>query len=806
MDTLVQDLRYAVRSLFRQPSFALTAILTLALGIGASTAIFCVLYAVILRPLPFEEPERIVTIQNDRPQGGGRSLNVSAPDFHDWKAQSGSFEAMGYYSLGERSATIGERAEYVMAFRVSPGFFETFRAGPAQGRLFNEQEQQPGGPLATVITDAFWRRQFNADPGAIGAQLRFDDRTFTIVGVLGPEMRVPADADFYYPAATEPEAPRSAHNYRAIGRLRDGVTLAQARSEMTSIATRLAEVYPKSNEGKLIAIVPLHEVLVGSVEQTLWVLFGAVGVVLVIACANVANLLLARSSIRAREMVMRAALGASRARLLQQLLTESAVLAVAAALLGTWLAQLGTVGLLALAPASIPRIADVQVDTTALGFALVVALLASVLFGLAPALQVSRVQLVAGIRQGGKGSSIGGRTGLARSAFVVAEIALAVVLVTGAALLGRSLAAMTAVDMGFDPRRLLVLQTAVPVETIDDAPRAARFYRELLEDVGTLPGVASVSAVRGLPGRASSQGAYGVEGGPNFRDSRGLAALPQALFNVVAPDYFRTLRVPIRRGRDFTDGDGRGAPLVAVVNESFVRATFPDQDPLGRRIQAGLDTLEFMTIVGVVADIHSEGPTAPVQPEIFMPYQQHPGPAATLNIVARVETGDPLAVGETIRGRVARLNSDVPVRATTMESTLATAVETPWFRTALIVVFASVALVLALAGIYGLMTYTVTQRVPELGVRIALGASPGNILRLVLGQAALLAGIGLVLGIGLSLAAGRLLEGLLFGVAPREPWVFASVAVLVALAALAACYLPGRRAVAVDPIIALRAE
>ena len=806
MDSLVQDLRYAVRSLFRQPSFALTAIVTLALGIAASTAIFCVVHAVILRPLPFEEPERIVTIQNDRPQSGGRSLSVSAPDFHDWKTQSESFEAMGYYTLGELSATIGGRAEYVMAFRVTPGFFETFRAGPALGRLFTEQEQQPGGDLATVITDAFWRRQFNADPGALGSELRFDDRTFTIVGVLGPEMRFPAGADFYYPAATEPEPPRSAHNYRAIGRLRDGVTLEQARSEMTSIATHLAEVYPKTNEGKLIAIVPLHEVLVGSIEQTLWVLFGAVGVVLAIACANVANLLLVRSSIRAREMAMRAALGASRARLMRQLLTESAVLGVAAALLGAWLARLGTVGLLALAPASIPRIGDVEVDMSALGFALVVALLASVLFGLAPALQVSRAQLAAGMRQGGKGPSIGGRTGIARSAFVVAEIALAVVLVTGAALLGHSLAAMTSVDMGFDPQRLLVVQTAVGVATVDEAPRAVAFYRDLLDDLRTLPGVASVSAVRSLPGRAFSQGAYGVEGGPNFSSPEGLLRLPQALFNVVAPGYFRTLRIPLRRGRDFAAADVRGSPLVTIVNESFVRASFPDQDPIGRRIQAGLDTMEFMTIVGVVADIHSEGPTVPVQPEIFMPYQQHPGPATTLNIVARVETGDPLALGETIRGRIARLNRDVPVRATTMESTLATAAETPWFRTVLIVVFASVALVLALAGIYGLMTYTVTQRVPELGVRIALGASRGNILRLILGEGALLAIAGLALGIGLSLAAGRLLQGLLFGVTPREPWVFASVAVLIGLAALAACYLPGRRAVAVDPIVALRAE
>ena len=803
MEKLLQDLRYALRSLFRQPAFALTAICTLALGIGATTAIFSVVNTVLLRPLPFDEPERIVAIQNMNATTGNTSQNVSAPDFHDWKAQSGSFEAMGYYQGGEWSATVNGAADYVLAFTITPGFLETLRAEPSVGRLFTDEEQRKGGPLAAVITDAYWKRQFNGDPKAVGSTIKFDDRVFTIVGVLQPNIRFPARTDFYYPAIEE-ETPRSGHNYRAIGRLKGGVSLAQAQAEMTEIAKRLAHLYPRSNENKLVALVPLQDVMVGPIGQTLWVLFGAVGVVLLIACANVANLLLARSSVRAREMVVRAAVGASRTRLIRQLLTESAVLGLTSALLGAWIARLGTRALVGLAPDAIPRLGEIQVDLFALGFALAVAMLASLLFGLAPALHVSRVHLVEGLRQGGKGSSTGSRTGYARGAFVVVEIALAVVLVAGAALLGRSLAALTSLDLGFDPARLLVLQTAVPVATADEAPRATNFYRDLLPEFRSLPGVEAAGAVRSLPTRVMSSGGYGIEGGVDFTQQG--VRLPRAIFNVATPGYFETLRVPLRRGRNFDERDRRGATMTVIVNESLVRQSFRDRDPIGQRIQCGFDTLEFMTIVGVVADMRSDSPGTPPQPEIWMPYEQHPRPSTGLNIVMRVRTADPLALAETVRRRIASINPDVPVRATTMDGTLTTASATPRFRTFLIGVFAGLALLLALAGIYGVMTYTVSQRVPELGVRIALGATPGHIMGLIIGQGAALAAIGLVLGIVLALVSGRWLEGMLFGVTARDPWILATVTVGVALATLLACYIPGRRAVRVDPMVALRAE
>ena len=503
-------------------------------------------------------------------------------------------------------------------------------------------------------------------------------------------------------------------------------------------------------------------------------------------------------------MVVRAAVGAGRARLVRQLLTESAVLGVASAFAGAWLARLGMLGLVALAPANLPRLDEIRVDLAALAFAVGIALVASIVFGLAPALQASRVQLVDGLRQGGKGSSIGARGGWARNAFVVAEIALAVVLVVGAGLLARSLAALTAVDMGFSPDRLLLLRTAVPVRSIEDAQRATAFYRDLLPELRALPGVTSIAGVTSPPTAVGSNGGYWLQGGPR-PEQTGVRA-PQAIFNVITPDYFKTIDVPLKSGRDFTDRDRRGAPFVAIINEALARESFAGRDPIGQQIQCGLDTLDFMTIVGVVGDVRTKGPGSPAQPEIYMPYEQHPGPATTMTLVARTSAPDPSALPDTIRRRISARNPDVPIKASTMEATLDAATATPRFQTFLLVAFAAVALVLALAGIYGVMAYSVSQRVPELGVRIALGATPENIRSLVFGEGAKLAGAGLVVGIVLALLGGRLLEGLLFGVTATDPRILLAVIVVVAAATLAACYIPVRRAVRVDPMVALRAD
>ena len=801
METFLYDLRYAWRSLLRQPSFALTAILTLALGIGATTAIFSVVHAILLRPLPYADSDRIVALMNFWTQTGRRGTTVSAPDFHDWKAQNQSFGSFAYYSGGETSVTLNGAADYAFAYRVTPEFFDVLGARPSLGRLLSNEEQQPGGPMAVVISHAFWKEKFGGDPRAIGSSIKFDDRVFTVAGVIGPGIRYPARADIYYPAWLSPETPsRSGHNYRVLARLKPGVRIEQAQADMSAIAARLEAQYPNSNSGKSAVVVRLLDLLVGNTRQMLYILFAAVGLVLLIACANVANLLLARATSREREMVVRTAVGAGRGRLVRQLLTESAVLGIAAGACGIWLAQLGVVALAALAPADLPRLDEIRIDTAALGFAVTIALAASGLFGLAPALHVSRVQLADGLRQSGKAA----RRGQARQVFVVAEVALAVVLVFAAALLGRSMIALASVEMGFSPDRLLVLRTNVPVANPNGATRATMFYRDLLTELRAVPGITAIGGVTSLPTAVRSDGSYWIEGGPRLEDT-GVRA-PQALLTVVTPDYFRTLRVPVKTGRDFGDRDRHGAPLVAIVNESLARASFQGQEPIGRRIQCGLDNLEFMTIVGVVADIRTAGPSLPVQPEIYMPYEQHPGPASALNLVVRTELANPLTLVETISRAIRQRNPDVPVRASTMDGTLETASAAPRFRTIVLTIFAGVALLLAVAGVYGVMTYTVNQRIPELGLRIALGATRQNVMSLILWQGAKLALAGLAIGLALALLAGRGLQGILFGVTPHDPLILALVTGGVAGATLVACYLPGRRAVRVDPMIALRAE
>jgi len=480
------------------------------------------------------------------------------------------------------------------------------------------------------------------------------------------------------------------------------------------------------------------------------------------------------------------------------------VLALLAGTGGIIIAKWGVTALLALAPADLPRLDEVSVDLTALWFALGISLIASLVFGLAPAWHVSRVDLADGLRQGGKGSSLGMRGGWARKAFVVTEIALAVALVMGAALLGRSLIALANVDMGFQSDRLVVLHTVVPVGTRDDFPRAIATYRTMLTELRTLPGVVSVGGVTSLPTAVRSNGGYWIEGGPG-PEVLGMKS-PQAVFNVTTPDYFRTLQVPILRGRDFNDADRIDAPRVALINEQLARDAFPGIDPINRTIRCGLDSLEPMTIVGIVKDVRTRGPARPVQAELFMPYEQHQGPATSLNIVMRTDAADPAAIGATATRLIRSRAPEVPVRVETMDTTMATATAAPRFRTTLLVVFAVVALLLAIAGVYGVMAYTVNQRVPEIGLRVALGASPADVIRLVLREGALLVAIGLLAGAALSFAGAQFISGLLFGVSARDPLVFAAVAALVTIAALAACLVPGRRALRVDPLLALRAE
>ena len=804
MDNLLQDIRYGLRTLTRQPGFAATAILTLALGIGATTAIFSVVNAVVLRPMPFDSPDRIMVVTNTNLKTGSRNTTISGPDFFDWRAQSRSFEALSYFTgSGEASVTVNNVSDYTTITRIAPGYFRVFGATALAGRLFTDEEDRPAGSQVAVISEAYWRRQFASDPRIIGSPITFNQRPYTIIGVTA--LRYPARTDIYYPDFVPPEAQsRTAHNYRGVGRLAPGVSVAQAQAEMTSIATDLSRQYPVSNGDKGIAVMPLQDVVVGDTRQTLFVLLAAVAFVLLIACANVANLLLARAAARGRELVVRAAVGAGRLRLIRQMLTESAVLAMVAGIGGVIVARWGVQALLAFAPPDLPRLDEVTVDLAALGFALLISLAASFIFGLAPAWHVSRVDLADGLRQTGKGSALGVRGGWARKAFVVAEIALAVALVMGAGVLGRSLIALAAVDMGFQGDRLVVLRTTVPVSGRPQFARAIEVYRTTLTEMRNMPGVIAAGGVTSLPTLVRSNGGYWIQGAPG-PEVLGMKS-PQALFTVVTPEYFRALNVPIVRGRDFNDGDRIDAPFVAIINEQLAKDSFPDVDPIGRTIRAGLDSLEPMTIVGIVKDVRTRGPNRPIQAELFFPYEQHQGPATSLNLVMRTDVADPLAIGATAARQIRARYPDVPVRVETMETTMSGATATPRFRTALLVVFAVVALLLAIAGVYGVMAYTVNQRVPEIGLRVALGASPGDVMGLVMREGAILVVIGLALGAALSYAAAQFISGLVFGVSARDPLVFAAVSVLVAIAALAACLVPGRRALKVDPLLALRAE
>jgi len=808
MSDFVQDVRYAVRLLIKQPGFTLVTIAVLALGIGATTAIFSVVDGVLLRPLPYVDAERLVSVANFYRRSSFRGT-ISAPDYHDWHDQAQSFDGLAIYNNYQSSISVDGAADYAVVTRVSPEFFELMGARTALGRLLSADEHKPGGPMTAVVSYAFWRSHLGGDRSAIGRTVKYRDTAYTIVGVLTPEFNFPARTAVWTAWWMVPETTsRSAHNYRAVGRLKPGVSIAQAQSEMDAIAARLEKAYPQSNEAKGVAVDLLQDQMVRGVRTTLNLIFSVVVVVLLIACANVSNLLLARASSRSRELGVRAAIGATRARVVRQLVTESALLALVAGVLGVLIAAWGIRGLLAIAPAGLPRLDEVTVNWRMLAFAMAVSLSASFVFGLAPALHTSRVDLNEVLKQAGRGAASGG-SGRLRASLIVFETAAAVALVIAASLLIRSFAALNRADMGFDTDRLLLADTAVPASDVEGARRAVRFYRDLMPQLTTIPGVKSVAAVSAVRSFVGSNGGYMIEGGKTFEQMR--TASPQALFTVVTPEYFKTIGIALTRGRDFNAGDVAGAPLVAVVNEAFVRAAFANQDPIGRRVMTGLDGVvgpdgtRFVTIVGVAADLRARDPSVPPEPQIYHPFEQHPNYATALTMVFRTSI-DPMQVAAAAQQRIRGLNPDVPVKVSTMAEALGVAVSAPRFRTVLLGLFAALALVLAMAGVYGIVSFTVSQRTSEMGLRMALGAQRGDVLKLVLRTGVVLGLIGVVVGRIVAFAAVRVIETMLFEVSARDPLVFIiAPAMLLAVACLASM-APALRASRVDPAVALRVE
>jgi predicted permease len=800
LNTRVMDIRFALRSLLKKNlGFTLVAVLILALGIGANTAVFSVVNVVLLRPLDYKDAERIVTLWSLNKKSG-RRYNVSGPDYHDWRSQSTAFEAFAYHYYDDSvSISVGNSPEYAEVAGVTSEFFRVMGTGPALGPGLTAGGKS--GAPAIVISNSLWRRSFNSDPNVLGRSVRLLAKEFTVTGVMPPGFHFPGKTDLWFDSTLfEETTSRSAHNYRVIARLKPGASVEQADAQLKAIADRLERQYPE-NVNKSAAVLPLKQYLVGEVQTTLYLLLGAVALVLLIACANVAGLLLARSAARTREMAVRAALGASRWTIVRQLLVESLALGTMAGTAGFVLGVWGTDVLVRMAPAGVPRLEQVHVDLGVLAFTLALSLAACVLFGLAPGLQAARVDLSEALKSGAR--NIAGAGGRLRQLLVVAEVALSVVLLTGAALLLRSFVTLTQVDLGIRTENVLAAAMDVPSGDEESARKATTFYTRLLPDLRTLPGVVAVGGSQTLQGGPSgSNGGYFLDGRPMPPPSEML----YAGFRIVSPGYFETLKIPLHAGREFSEGDLYEAPFVAIVNEAFVKQTFrPGEDPMGRRLLCGLDSPNPMTIVGVVADVRENGLAAAVAPEIYMPYTQHPTHGTSLQVLLRT-AGDPVSLANTVRSKAREIRTDVPVRFDTVETIVSGAAAAPRFRTLLLGIFACVAMALAMAGIYGLMAYMVARRSAEIGVRMALGARAGDVMQMVLGYGMRLAVPGVVLGLAGALAVTRLMQSMLFGVKATDPATYAVTAGLLLVVSLAAGLIPASRAAAIDPVSSLRQE
>jgi putative ABC transport system permease protein len=798
IESLWYDTRYAVRMLGRNPGFSILAVIMLSVGIGANTAVFTVMDAMLFRPLPFPDPDRIVSFASVWPAKATRSSAVSLPDVMDWRAGSSAFSTLTYYRRSRRVVTIGTEADFADVVRTSPEFFKLFGVTPALGRFFSPDEDASARSI--VISFDFWRTRMAQDPAILNKTVQLDNRTMTIIGVVPQGFSYPDETAMWHltdAVKKEYQEPRGTTAWTVLARLQDDVSIERAQAQLTPIAERLEQQYPSTNSGRRIEVARLQDVLTANVKPTLFILFAAVGVVLMIVCANLATMLLAKATGRANEVAVRVALGAGRRRIVSQLLTENLILAVVGGCLGTIIGAAGSTALLTSAPLNFPRLATVSLDVHVLVFTLAVSVATTVLFGLAPSVQTSRVDLNGMLKRGSSRGGIGGSGRLSRL-LMIGEIALSVVLVTAAGLLVRSFIALNAVELGFEPNHVLVADVNVPGEPA----RAALFYRELLADLSAAPGVTAVGATMGIPGRMASSGSYWIDRLPDKPTLDPFAGV----YSIVMPGTLRALGIPLKRGREFDNGDTAEAPKVAMINETLARRDFGNQDPIGRTIIAGYDQEGPMTIVGIIGDVRQIRPTQPPSAEILMPYEQHLRISGTaLRVLVRTE-GQPEALQNVVRTLVRGRSTIVPVRFSTLAQSLAEYSAAPRFRTILVSGFGLIALGLAVAGIYGVLTYLVGQRKREIGLRMALGATKATILRLVIREGAVLAGAGLVLGVLGAFATTRLLGTMLFEVQPYDPLTFAAGIALLSVVVLVACYLPASRAAGIDPLTALRAD
>jgi len=826
MMALWRDLSYGARVLIKDPGFTAVAVIVLALGIGANTAIFSVVNGVLLKPLPYPRPERLVTLWERNPRKGVEQENVSPPDFADWRAQSHAFTHLASWSgAGEFNLVGTDGVEVVRAVYGSSGLLPALGVSPLLGRAFLPEEDQPEGNRVALIGYEFWQRRFAGASDVLGRTLTVDTfgrRDYTIVGVLPPGFRFPGQTEIWLPAGWDglPRDRRGGHWLSVLARLKDGVTLATARAEMDAIQARIAREHPDAVIGTHVAVVPLLEQTLGArVRPALLTLWGVVACVLLIACANVANLSLARGAARRKEVAVRLALGATRLRVARQLLAESLLLALAGGALGALLGAGVLRLILAFDAGHIPRLLEVQLNGGVLLFTLLISAATGMLFGLAPAWHCSRPDLNEALKDAGRGATAGWRRSRLRGLLVVAQVTLALILLIGAGLMARSFVGLTRIDRGFRTERLLTarLDFSVSGFTTWIRPEATRpqvTLREVMTRLGNLPGVQAVGAISTLPHEAGP--GRGQTIAIENRPPEAAGTRPKANFQGVTPAYFRAMGIPLLRGRAFTEADAIEASPVAVINESMARRHFPNEDPVGRRLAMygrnpaqlvnpnPLARSPWIEIVGVVGDVKRLTLDAATVPDVFMPYWQWPMQTPALVVRA---TADTAGIAAAIRDEVRAVNPRLPappVRA--MEEVLADVVAQPRFYTALSGLFGVTALLLAALGIYGVLSYVVAQRTSEIGIRLALGARRRDVLGLILGQGMRLVLTGAVIGVAGSAALARLLRSLLFGVSAADPLTFAGAALLLILVALLACYLPARRATRVDPLVALRHE
>jgi putative ABC transport system permease protein len=805
MGTLSQDIRYAIRLLLKRPGFTAIAILALALGVGANTAIFSVVNAVLLRSLPFNEADRLVWFWEVQPQLD--KAPFSPADFLDYQAQNQSFEDVTAVRNLSFNLTGGDQPERINGTIVSANFFKLLRATPARGRVFLPEDGIAGAARVVIVSHAFWQSHSGGDPNFIGKSLTLSGESATVIGVMPPDFKYPTRAELWVnPRQVVPEpfptytddviTIRGSHYLSVLGRLKPGVTLEQAQADIDNVVANLQQQH---NSNHSVHLVTMHERTIGNIRTVLLVLLGAVGFVLLIACANVANLLLARATARSKEIAIRTALGARRGRIIRQLLTESLLLAIAGGAAGLLLGSLGVDLIVAVSPADTPRLAEIGMDSQVFVYTLAISLLTGLLFGLAPALQASKPDLNEALKEGGRSGSDGSRLSLVRGILVVAEVALSLVVLIGAGLLVKSFAVLQDVKPGFDSSNLLTFSISLYDKKYGETPNRIQFSDQLIERLKSLPGVEGVALANDFPIWGVDMSSYPtIEGRDTNDEDRFLTGR-----HTVNADYFKAMGISLLRGRDFTSADREGAAPVTIINETAARRIWPDEDAIGKRFRFGGEKNAWLEVIGIVADVKHNGLDAEPSLETYVPYPQLPVPY--MNIAVRAS--DPTSVAAAIRREVQAIDKDQPIYdVSTMEKILSNSVAPRRLSMVLFSLFAAVALLLAAVGIYGVMSYSVTQRTREIGIRMALGADHKNVVQMIVRQGMTLTLVGIGVGLAAAFGLSRLMTSLLFGVSVTDPLTFVAISSLLAGVALLANYVPARRATKVDPMVALRYE